>query len=624
MPPFVRRPWARRIVVYLGCCFLFLFIAAPALPGDGPSQAQRKVIVGVPQSFPPYYQLDKDGNPSGFAVDAKDFVVSSEYRKVHGAWFGKPDPYWTSTRVAWIMGGGIAILFLFMAWWRDRSIVRLNRALKKSEARFKDLYDNAPDMYGSVDAETAKVIQCNQTLATKLGFSKDEIIGRPIFDLYHPDYREKAEDGFRKFIETGQLERDMQLLRKDGGKIDVSLHASAVRDKNGKILHSRSIWRDITDRKRAELAVKLSEARLAGILDIAPEAVITIDSDMNIQLFNQGAERIFGYKADEVLGRPVEIFMPESFREGHRKHVQGFDDSVDAYRLMDQRLEIVGLRKDGTEFPAAASVSKLQIGDEKIFTVMLRDITDTKQAQEALMVAMNEAQTASHAKSEFLAAMSHDLRTPLNAIIGFADILSHQYFGPIDDKYKEYAGDIKSSGEHLLSLVNDILDLSTIEAGKQSLIKEKLSTMEIVRECERIVEDKARSNGIDLVTEVPKGLPPLYADKRAAKRIILNLLSNAIKFTPEGGKVTVSVKASKKNTTLKVTDTGKGIPADELQGLTDPFTRADTDDPYLSEHGWGLGLTITKSLIDLHDGTLDIKSKVGRGTTVTVTLPNEA
>jgi PAS domain S-box-containing protein len=251
------------------------------------------------------------------------------------------------------------------------------------------------------------------------------------------------------------------------------------------------------------------------------------------------------------------------------------------------------------------------------------NITERKQAGKNLQAALAEAKEANKAKSEFLATMSHEFRTPLNAILGFADILSNQYFGPIDNKYKEYADDIYSSGEHLLTLVNDILDLSTIEAGKQSLAKDKLSTEEVVRECVRIVSEKAYSSGIDLITEVPKDLPPLFADKRAYKQILLNLLSNAVKFTPQSGRVTVSAKASKRNTTLKIADTGRGIPANKLPKLTDPFTRADNN-PYLAEQGWGLGLAITKSLIDLHEGKLDIKSKVGKGTTVTVTLPNGA
>ncbi len=250
-------------------------------------------------------------------------------------------------------------------------------------------------------------------------------------------------------------------------------------------------------------------------------------------------------------------------------------------------------------------------------------VIERDQTRKAVLKAKEESEQASRAKSEFLASMSHELRTPLNAILGFADILSHQYFGPIDDKYREYAGDIYSSGEHLLTLVNEILDLSTIEAGKQSLVKDKLYAQEIIAECVRIVGEKAYNSGIKLITEVSDDLPPLYADRRATKQILINLLSNAVKFTPTGGKITVSAKASKRNMTLKITDTGRGIPAEKLPNLTDPFTQVDGD-PYLAEKGWGLGLSITKSLIDLHDGTLDIKSEVGEGTTVTVTFPNGA
>jgi two-component system cell cycle sensor histidine kinase PleC len=173
-----------------------------------------------------------------------------------------------------------------------------------------------------------------------------------------------------------------------------------------------------------------------------------------------------------------------------------------------------------------------------------------------------------------------------------------------------------------LELVNDILDLSAIEAGKQSLVKELLSPKEVLAECCKIVEDKAHSKGIKLVTKAPKGAASLYADRRASMQILLNLLSNAIKFTPEGGKITVTAKALKRNTTLQVTDTGRGIPPEKLPSLTNPFDRGEAD-PYRAEQGWGLGLSITQSLVDLHGGTLDIKSKVGKGTTVTVRLPNQ-
>ena len=492
-------------------------------------------------------------------------------------------------------------------------------AVRESEEYFRTLFQGSGDSILLINSENGRIKDANDEACMMLGYSRDELLGTT-FGAIHPHDFEQASKFIDKVKRHGKDRTEDLCCRTKSGTIipaEVSAAPVIAAGTPSILIHVR----DITERKNAEAALKTSEARLTEILDIAPEAVITVGTDMNIQIFNQGAERIFGYGADEVLGRPLNMLIPKRSRKDHHKHIEGFDNSGDTYRLMGERQEISGLRKDGTEFPATASVSKLEIDGEKIFTVMLQDITARKQAEDALIAATKKAEEASHAKSEFLAVMSHDLRTPLNAIIGFADILSNQYFGPIDDKYREYAEDIQSSGEHLLTLVNEILDLSVIEAGKQSLVKEKLSTMEIVRECAKIVEDKALSNGIDLVTEVPEGLPPLYADKRASKQILLNLLSNAVKFTPEGGKVTVSAKGSRKNTTLKVSDTGMGIPADELQGLTDPFTRGGHD-PYLAEKGWGLGLTITKSLVELHDGTLDIKSKVGEGTTVTVTFPN--
>lgn len=185
----------------------------------------------------------------------------------------------------------------------------------------------------------------------------------------------------------------------------------------------------------------------------------------------------------------------------------------------------------------------------------------------------------------------------------------------------EYAEDIHSSGEHLLEMVNDLLDISAIEAGKQSLNKEMLTVNEMVAESLNAIGQKAQEKDIELLTEIPETLPPLYADKRASRQILLNLLTNAVKFTPEGGRITVSAKASKQNIALKVADNGQGISAERLPNITEPFTKGAVE-PHRTVEGWGLGLAITKSLIDLHDGKLDIASKVGKGTTVTVTLPN--
>lgn len=377
------------------------------------------------------------------------------------------------------------------------------------------------------------------------------------------------------------------------------------------------------ERKKAETALRESEDLLNSIFENVPVGLLIKDRGHIVERANSTYLNWYGFGSEVMAGlRSDEI---EDFQHAEEAELMNAQEREVLSTGKTQSRQVERSFADGqfhtiniTKFP----VYDQQNNITKVGSVSV-DLTEQVQAQKAADVALQEAERANQAKSEFLAAMSHDLRTPLNAILGFADILSQQYFGHIDDKYREYAEDILSSGEHLLALVNEILDLSTIEAGKQSLVKENLSTAEIVKECARIVGEKAYNNGINLVTEIPEDIAPIYADKRASKQILLNLFSNAVKFTPEGGKITVSAEASDRDITLKIADTGKGIPSEKIPNLTDPFSRGDSD-PFLSEKGWGLGLTITKSLVDLHDGTLDIESVVGKGTIVSVILPNAA
>ncbi len=252
------------------------------------------------------------------------------------------------------------------------------------------------------------------------------------------------------------------------------------------------------------------------------------------------------------------------------------------------------------------------------------DITERKQTEIALLAAKHEADMANEAKSQFLAAMSHELRTPLNAILGFSDILRNEFFGSLGEpKYQDYANDIHNSGEHLLSLVNDLLDISTIEAGKVSLTKERLTVEEIFADSYQFIAEEAAGKGIELVKHTADDLPTILVDRRAIRQIFLNLLSNALKHTPEGGKVSMSAKRSETETIFEIADTGSGIPPELIPHLGDPFMRGESDREKAAE-SWGLGLTITKSLVELHDGHLLIESVVDKGTTVTVTLPDPA
>jgi len=240
---------------------------------------------------------------------------------------------------------------------------------------------------------------------------------------------------------------------------------------------------------------------------------------------------------------------------------------------------------------------------------------------ENLYSAKMEAEQANKAKSHFLASMSHELRTPLNAIIGFSEMITRQYFGPIgSDKYQEYAGDIMHSSRHLLSLVDDILDLSKIEAGRNTLNRSPVDIQAVFDDCLRVVTGAIDCNQIYFDIKVEEGMSQLFVDERAIKQVILNLLFNAVKFTPPGGLVTLGARDEPGRHILEVSDTGKGIPDEKLARVIEPFQQLHSD-PHIAQLGTGLGLPIAKALAEAHGGELQIDSRVGRGTTVRVILP---
>ncbi|MDH3475554.1 MAG: ATP-binding protein, partial [Rhodospirillales bacterium] len=254
---------------------------------------------------------------------------------------------------------------------------------------------------------------------------------------------------------------------------------------------------------------------------------------------------------------------------------------------------------------------------------ILTDITELKEKQLDLRRAVERAETASRSKTEFLANMSHELRTPLNAIIGFSEIMTKEALGPVGTpRYREYAKDINSSGTHLLGLINDVLDVSKIEAGKYQLSEETVDICDIVESSRRLVSARAEQAGHELIVDLPKDLPPLLADPRTLKQVLLNLLSNAVKFTPDGGRISLRAHVLDDGSVeVQVVDTGIGIAANDLPHAMALFGQVDSKLARKYE-GTGLGLPLSRNLMQLHGGTLRVESEVGEGTSVTLRFPS--
>lgn len=388
----------------------------------------------------------------------------------------------------------------------------------------------------------------------------------------------------------------------------------------------RSQYVDLRSKMEAHRATEESLAQKSALLETTLENMshgITVhDADGRLIAFNQNSVKLRDYPPGYIrLG----MTNDETYRYKAERGYYGPGDveSIVAERINRNSKKIRRLRERVREDGTVIAIHR-QPMPEGGYVTTYTDITARKAAEENTRQAMEEAESANRAKSEFIATMSHELRTPLTAIIGFSEALMKRIFGPVGNtKNLEYIEDINASGHHLLGLINDILDVSKIEAGKVELYEEAFDPAGIVRSCLSLVKGQARSQGIALVAELPDRLLPLYADQRILKQIILNLLSNAIKFTPEGGKVTLNMW-SRPSTghVLQVIDTGIGVALNDIPKILKPFIQIEN--ALSRKHqGTGLGLPLCKSLIELHGGYLDFQSELGVGSTVTIRFPKE-
>ncbi len=365
----------------------------------------------------------------------------------------------------------------------------------------------------------------------------------------------------------------------------------------------------------------LSAAQLKGIFSISNDAIICVDGSQRIVMFNHGAEITFGYSADQALGEPLAMLLPKRFQTAHREHVHGFGVGGQSARRMSERQEIYGMRSDGSEFVAEASISHLEMDGQHLYTVILRDTTDRLARERELQRAKEAAEAATMAKSMFLANMSHEIRTPLNAVVGMTSLLLNT---PINDEQRDYAETIRSSGEALLTIINDILDHSKIELGKLDIEMHPFDLRRCIEDSLDLLSADASRKNINLAYFIDESVPAtLVGDITRLRQILVNLLSNAVKFTHRG-EVVVSATATQKagdryEVQFAVRDTGIGIPADRMTELFQSFYQVDASTTR-KYGGSGLGLAISKRLSEIMGGRMWVESSTSRGSTFYFTI----
>lgn len=497
------------------------------------------------------------------------------------------------------------------------------QALHTSAEMLRLVVSTVPAMINATD-DQGQCIFLNEYQGAFFGIDPAAAVGQSIGDLFGPDYGARHQEYDRNILADGRARLGIEevLTDRQGREATFLTTKAPLRDSSGRVSTIVSVSLDITDRRQRERALNEASTLLRVTTDAMAQGLVAFDADMTILIANS--------RAAALLDVPPAMLRPgESFRAiVEHGVVRGDYGAVDAGEIVRRYMQ---MSRRGATFP----IGRGEAGDMAVevrgspmpaggAVITYTDVTEREKVEGELRVAKENAERASRAKSEFLAHMSHELRTPLNAIMGFSELMKSEVFGPVgSDRYREYCADIYNSGAHLLSLINDILDLSKIDAGKAELEETGVEVASAIENVLRLVRIRAEEGKVRLETDLAPGLPSVRLDSRKFKQILMNLVSNAVKFTPEGGQVRIGARLGPdRGLLVEVADTGIGISEEDLPRIVTRFGQV-TGEHARKHAGSGLGLPLAIELTKLHGGRCDISSQIGVGTVVTLHFPGE-
>jgi len=503
-------------------------------------------------------------------------------------------------------------------------------ALRESEERFRRLVDGVRDYAVLMLDPAGRIASWNQGAERIKGYKADEILGCHFSCFYPPEdvQNGKPEHELKTAIAEGRYEEEGWRVRKDGTRFWANVVITTLTDGAGKLRGFSKVTRDITERRQAEQLLQESEDRYRKLFDNNPHPTWVFDREtLRFLAVNDAAVRKYGYSSDEFLKMTIKDIRPPEDVPAMLRTVAGIRDGMESVGAWRHRL------KDGTDIDVEITSYALTFAGRPADVVVAVDITQRKRdeaekrrfleklaaSNEQLELRNREVERATKLKSKFLANMSHELRTPLNAIVGFSDLLADGSPGELNDKQKRFVNHIKQGSAHLLQLINDILDLSKIEAGQLELRCEDFQVKDALPEVLSTIRPLAMAKNIQVHQQL-EGDRAVYADRVRFKQILYNLLSNAVKFTPKDGRIDIDCAEKESEVCISVTDTGIGIRAEDQAVVFEEFRQIE-ETTNTGNEGTGLGLAITKRLVEQQGGKISLESELGKGSRFTFTLP---